>query len=379
MTKSSTRLEDRLWPALLLGAVGLLVLGVQPLLYAAYVHERLIVAERLGTLAAAEISAIALGSLAGVRLLRCVSARMTGLVGLALLVAGNLLPETVSLFLTRPLAGLGGGMVVSLAAAQIAQRSNVNAASGLFLFLQATSQYAIMQGFTLFSPGSHALEVQLTLAIAALAAVPILVLVRMDSALAGEDAHKEATFPPLAGWLVLGVCALYVGAAVGIWAYLGVWLEGAGMPPTSASALLTAALGGQIAGTLLAVALGTHRYSAWQVAGSGLAMIAAIGALLAAGPAGIAGWALLIGFGFAWMVGTPALSGLLLACDPERLSLPYAASAQLLGAALVPTLVGESMTESGLNLVLGTFSGLAALAVLLVPVAMAAHRPKTSI
>lgn len=360
-------------PALAIGAAGLLVLGVQPALYGAYVHQGLVTEARLGTLASAEISAIALGSVMGIALLGRMRAQIVGLFGILLLIAGNLLPLDYGLFPARAMAGFGSGMVVALGAAQIAQQTNVNAASGWFLFLQATSQYAVLQGFALLAPAALAATIQFALAVLALLASPLLMLVPRQLSLSGPERPKGR--PPLAGGIALVASGLFVGAAIGVWAYLGVWLEDAGMAAQDVSPRLTASLAGQIAGTLCAVAIGMRGRSSVQVIASGAAMIAAVLVLLARGPAGLEGWALMIAFGWAWMVGTPALAGLLLECDPARRSLPYGASAQLLGAAVLPTLVGELLAAKGLDRVLATSAGLAGLAMLLVVVALLA-RPK---
>lgn len=350
-----------LFPALVVGTAGLIVLGVQPLLYGAYVHQGLVEEARLGTLAAAEISAIAFGSVGGIALLRRWPARIVGLLGLLLLVLGNLAPFALPLFLTRIVAGAGGGVVVALAAAQIAGRDNVNAASGAFLLLQAASQYAVLQGFSLLAPAASAMAVQQALAGMAAAAGLLLLLVPRTL----RPGHEEggSGLPPAGGWIALIASALFVGAAVGAWAYFGVWLETAGLAADGVAARLTASMAGQMAGALVAIALGTRRHSSRQVMAAGLFLIAALALLLLRGPAGAAGWALIVGFGLAWMIGTPALSGLLLELDPGRRSLPYAASAQLLGAAVVPTLTGELLAARGLDLVLACSAVLFAAAI----------------
>jgi len=364
----SGRINVSILPALVLGAAGLLVLGVQPALYGAYVHQGLVSEPRLGTLAAAEISAIAFGSVAGIALLRRTRAQAVGLLGIALLIIGNLLPLEIALFAARGIAGFGGGMVVGLGAAQIARQANVNGASGMFLFLQAVSQYAVLQGFALMAPAASAASIQLALAGLALLACPLLLLVPKQLGLAGED-HASG-LPPLAGWIALAASGLFVGAAIGVWAYLGVWLETAGMAAQNVAPRLTAALGGQILGALCAIALGMSRRSSLQVLASGAVMILAVLLLLANGPEGLGGWVFLIGFGFAWMVGTPALSGLLLELDPGRKSLPFGASAQLLGAAIVPTVTGELLASSGLGYVLAASCAIAGLALVTVLIGM---------
>lgn len=349
-------------PALLLGAAGLLVLGVQPALYGAYVHEGFVGEATLGTLAAAEISAIAVGSIAGIALLARMRAQLIGMMGIGLLIFGNMIPLELSLFGARGVAGFGGGMVVALAAAQIARQVNVNSASGWFLFLQATSQYAVLQGFALFAPAAAASTIQHMLALLVLLSSPLLWLMPAWLRPARNDDARGQPSP--AGWTALLASALFVGAAIGVWAYLGVWLESTGMAANDVSSRLTVSLAGQMLGALCAVVLGMRGRSSVQVVASGSAMIIIVALLLVRGGNDFLGWLLLAGFGFAWMVGTPALSGLLLELDPARSSLPYGASAQLLGAALVPTLAGELLANQGLSLVLAASTGVAGLALL---------------
>lgn len=365
--------RNPLLPALILGAGGLLVLGLQPLLYSLYVQEGLIGEERLGTLAAVEIAAIAFGSMVGVALFKHMTTRAVALIGIALLAAGNLLPYGGALFIVRAVAGLGGGLIVALAAARIAQHHNVNAASGLFLFLQATSQYAIMQAFSFIAPTANATIVQMTLAALIAVLSPLLLLVPRWITVA-DEAHSSGPLP-FAGWTALAICGLFLGSAIGVWAYLGVWLESAGLSDDVVANRLTASLAGQIVGALCAIAIGTHRHSGLQVFLSGIVMVAVVALLLCTGPAGLSGLALLVGFGIAWMIGTPALSGLVLECDAGRRSLSYAAPAQLLGAALIPSFVGELLAPKGLEQVLAACAAIVALSLILIPVALARRLP----
>ena len=340
----------QLFATLLLASVGLLFLGVQPLLYVAYIEKGLINEASLGTLAAVEISAVAFGSMLGIRLLRSLTTQRIGLVGISLLIIGNLLPDAINLFVTRAVCGSGAGIIVALAAAKIATRSNVNTASGLFLFLQATSQFAILQGLALLAPNASAMLVQLTLAAFAAAACPLLLLIPRSIAL--EEEKASVSMPPTSGLIGLAISGLFVGSAIVVWAYLGVWLQSMKIAEEETALLLSVALAGQIVGALTAMALGMRWRASLQVAASGGAMMAIIVLLLASQPSSMYGWALIFGFGFVWMFGTPALSGLLLQMDPGRGSLPYAASAQLLGAALIPTFAGELFARHGADKIL---------------------------
>lgn len=324
--------------ALLLGATGLLVLGVQPLLYAAYVRAGTIAEAGVGALAAVEITAIAIGSGVGIGLLQRWPAALVGAIGILLLAVANLLQLQDALFALRSVAGFGGGFVVAIAASAIAGRANVNAAAATFLFLQAASQYAILQWFSIVAPDATSAAIQQ--GIAAVAAVSILLLPLLPLRLSVIGTGREARrMPTSLGAIALLASALFVGATVGIWAYLGLWMEDSGVAAERVAPLLTAALAGQMLGALVATALGT-RHTIAQLFGAATVVAACVVLLILSGVQGWSGWVLVSGFGFAWMIGTPALSGLMLAVEPSRQSLPYVASSQLMGAALIPTFAG---------------------------------------
>lgn len=342
--------------SLSLGAVGLLVLGAQPLLYGSYVHEGRVSEAGLGLLAAIEIAAIAAGSAGGVGLLGKLPARLVALTGIVLTVAANFLPVAVPLMLARGLSGLGGGLLVGIAAGMIARRSALNAAAAAFLFIQAASQYAILQWFSAQGSAPTASAVQQSLA--AIAALSILVLPLLPARIApasgandyaAHDHGLRAGMPPLAGLIALGASGLLVGAVVGIWAYMGLWLETRGVPAAEVPPMLTASMVGQMVGAVMAIAIGDRGRSGVRVIGMAMLLFGVVGWLLLAGAQGALGWVLIVGFGVIWMIATPALTGFVLEADPTRRSLPFAASAQLLGAAVVPTLAGLLIAGSGID------------------------------
>jgi hypothetical protein len=361
---------------LLIGSTGLLVLGVQPLLYGSYVHERRIGEESLGLLAAIEIAAIALGSAGGIALLARLPARVIALAGFAVTVAANLLPTIVPLLLARAVSGAGGGLLVGVAAGAIARAKGLNAAAAAFLFLQAASQYAILQWFASAAAPGSAAEVQRALAVIAVLTALALPLVpaRLAPA-AAEGAQGPGGAIPLAGWIGLAASALLVGAVVGIWAYMGLWLEARGVPPERIAPMLTASMVGQMVGALAAIAIGERGHAGTRAGATGLALIAIVAALFLRGAEGAAGWSLVVGYGFVWMVLTPALTGFLLEADPTRRSLPFAASAQLMGAAILPTAAGLLIGARGLDTVLIACSAAVILGLALLVAALAA-RPR---
>lgn len=344
-----------LFAALLLGAAGLLVLGGQPLLYGAYVHAGVISEARLGLLAAVEIAFIAGGSAAGIALSRRTGFRMTGLAGIGLIAAGNLAPF-LPLFAARAVAGLGGGLLVAIAAQFIAERPNVNVAAGGFLFLQALTQYLLLLWFSASDTAATAVAIQVAIAGLVVATAPLLLLLPRRVAGAKDAASRPADTdrgrPPLSGWLALAAAGLFIGAAVGIWAYLGLWLEQRGISAKTAESMLTASMAGQIAGALVAAGIGERGRSGTRVVAMAMLMLLCVGLLYSQTGAGENSRLLVIAYGFVWMIATPALSGFILEADASRRSLPFAPAAQLCGAALIPTLAGEYLAARSLDLVL---------------------------
>jgi hypothetical protein len=363
--------------SLTLGAAGLLVLGAQPLLYGSYVHEGRITEAGLGLLAAIEITAIALGSAGGIALLGRLPTRLVALTGIGLTIAANLLPAAVPLLLARAVSGAGGGLLVAIAAAAIARRSGLNAAAAAFLFLQAASQYAILQWFSAQGGAASASAIQQALAVIAGLASLMLPLLPANLAPAhhAQSETKTTGLPPLSGWIALGASALLVGGIVGIWAYMGLWLELRGIPAARITPMLTASMVGQMGGSLVAIAVGERGHSGGRVIAGAAVLLGIVGWLLLRGADGALGWGLIVGYGVVWMIATPALTGYLLEADPTRRSLPFSASAQLLGAAIVPTVAGIAFAESGLDTVLVACANALVASLVLILTALAA-RPK---
>jgi MFS transporter, DHA1 family, inner membrane transport protein len=338
--------------ALVLGAAGLLVLGVQPLLYAAYVHAGGLDAAGLGRLAALEIAMLSLGCALGILLLKRLPGALLALAGVALLVAGNLLTD-VALFPARLVAGAGGGLLVALAAAAIARQPNVDRVAAAFLFLQAATQYVALD---LASAHVTAAPIERLLIWASLAALPLALALPAELGPLRTEESGRSPAPTRLGLTGLLVAALFVGSAVGIWAYLGLWLEGQGLAAEAVGRLLTLSLAGQMAGALAAIWLAQTGRSSSRALLAGLVLLAALAGLVLAGPAASVAPLMAALFGAAWMVATPALTGFLDEVDPARGSLPHAAAAQLMGAALLPPLVGLLAEGGSLARVMPAFA-----------------------
>ena len=360
-----------------LGSLGLLVLGVQPLLYSAFVHEGLVSEARVGFLASTEIAAIAVGSLIGIALLRRVNQRFIAVGGFLLLILFSLMVETVPLFAARALTGLGGGLLVAVAAFAIADQARVNRVAGAFLLLQNIGQYAALKFLSGQAAALSGTQILYALTCLYLIAVPFCLLLPKQAVkrISLETAEVRGA-PPLAGIVALVASALLVGAIIGIWAYMGLWLEQRGIDADQVAGFLSACMLGQMAGALTAMWIGERGHSGRRILTmSGLMLLIVYGLYVSGDDAELLFY-LVIAFGLVWMITTPALTGLALDVDPSRRSLPYVAGAQLAGAAIIPTLTGEIFASHGLDLVIAV-SGVTVLASLGI-VALAVAMPKAA-
>ena len=351
-----------------LGAVGLLILGVQPLLYGIYVRDELITEPQLGMLAAVEVASIAVGSALGVKLSEHLRPKWIAVMGAAIYTVGNIIPADIPILVARPIAGLGGGLLVSLAALAIAQRADLNRAAALFLFLQATSQYAVLQWFSGVQTAETAGDVQTVFVVLTIGALilflPFTPPVFFNHQLEGST--RETPPPSPTGLIALFAAGVFVGGTISIWAYLGLWLDASGSNSERAAHMLTICLAGQVVGALLAAGFGSRgRYGRRIVVMSSLVLASVFG-LLVTDASGYSGWALIIVFGVSWLIVLPAITGFLEEVDPARGSVPYAAAAQLAGAALFPTLLGYTFAGRNLDHVLIAGTGTILLSVTLV-------------
>lgn len=334
--------------SLVCGAIGLLILGIQPVLYAAYVREGSITEQHLGTLAAVEFISVALGSGAAVPLVHRIKTHWIAMGGVLLLCAGNIFPvahgQGAALFALRMVAGVGGGLLGGIAAAAIARTDRVGGWSGAFFCIQALAQVIVMSWFTVLAPAAASDEIQLSMAMTGAAMLP-LVFFLPRFVRSGPAAETVRLRPAGRGWIGLGAMFLSMGGAIGIWAYLGVWLSARGMPFTSANTVITACLAGQAAGAFLAAFPGDGPYAWGRLIVLKLAWLAALGLWLANPGSTVLAFI----YGALWIGTMPSYLSTLLLIDPERRAIPYGTAAQLSGSALIPTLVGEIFASSSLD------------------------------
>lgn len=355
--------------SIILGSLALLIFGIQPLLYAAFVGESLIEPDRLGLLSAAEVIAIAIGSSLAIPALKHASVMTIAGMAVLLVAAANyfqtLYGSADMLFAFRMVAGLGSGFLVGIAGMAIAATRRVGQWAAAYLLAQATSQFLHLQCFALFWPAPTSKELLLSLAIAGaamLAGLPFLPR-RLGAGTATETptetetgSDRGTTRPDAMGIRWLAVMFLFVGGVLTIWAYAGVWLESENVSAPAAATILSSSLAGQAVGAFAACLIPSSRHDRLRLAATTLLLLLSAGAWFAWPGSAIAA----AGFGIWWLSSVPVLSSILSDADPRRAALPYAPAAQLAGIAIIPTIAGFLFAARDVELVL--VSGCAAIA-----------------
>jgi hypothetical protein len=349
--------------SIILGSLAILIFGIQPLLYAAFVGEGLIEPDRLGLLSAAEVIAIAIGSSLAIPALKHASVRAIAGLAILLVAAANyfqtLHGSADMLFVFRMVAGLGSGFLVGIAGMAIAATSRVGQWAAAYLLAQATSQFLHLQWFALFWPAPTSKELLLSLAIASaamLAGLPFLPR-RLGAGPAPATGTDKGTGRPDAmGIRWLAVMFLFVGGVLTIWAYAGVWLESENVSAPAAATILSSSLAGQAVGAFAACLVPSSRHDRLRLTGTTLLLLLSAGAWFAWPGSAIAA----AGFGIWWLSSVPVLSSILSDADPRRAALPFAPAAQLAGIAIIPTIAGFLFAARDVELVL--VSGCAAIA-----------------
>ena len=367
-TDSAALTPGNVASALWLGSLGLLILGIQPVVLEPLVRFGRLDEASLGSAATVEILAIAIGSVLGARLLRLCSARAVALAALLAFAAANLAMHWLSglgpLLVARALSGLAGGVLVGMAVVTIARAHRPERLAAAFLVLQTVLQLCLAA----LIPGlaQRLLPVDIgfvTLSLFGAASLPALLL--LPRRLAPPRACTSAPAPvAAAAWVVLVGCGAYLFAIVAVWAYFGVWEHQIGMTEQAIGTTVSLSLGAQVLGAATAGWLGPRLPS--------LPTLLLVGALQSGVVLGLLHWstpaaqfALALAFGFLWLFALPLQTRLLIEVDPTRRAVLHLAAAQLTGSAAGPTLAGLFVTTGRVDGALWTGAAAMTVATLL--------------
>lgn len=328
--------------ALWLGSVGLLVLGLQPILLGAMFTEGKVDLDGLALIATCEIVAIAIGStlgnVYGIRAGVRTKATIFLLALAALNVATGFASGLGGYLAVRGLAGLIEGMLVVLSIELVARSAHAQRLGGYFVMAQTMLQAVLALILALWvlptwgsSGGFAAMAVvsAASVVIAPMAPGSYEPLPKSQNSLDGVF-----TLRSILALLSIFAFFLFIGA---IWAFLEPIGARSGIDAATVGTIVSAALVAQIIGAI------TSTWAAERLHyGLGIAICAAIGfvavAVILSGPSSGAFWAAAMAIGFVYLFVIPCQVGMAVAADRTRVTATLVPAANLLGAAIGPIL-----------------------------------------
>lgn len=353
--------------AMVIGTMGVMIAGVQPVLFGALLSAGRISTAQIGHIAAAELISIGVGVVLAEALFERASIRLTTTIGLILLAAMNLTTIAVEgdgILLVRALAGVPAGALVWMTSAVIVRSSRPTQLSAAFLLSQAVLQFATSTGLALIAPQARD---GVPIAIACMCGAALLLvwmLPRRFSPLP-KDETQVSGMPPLRGWIVLLACLLIQGCIVGSWVYFEPLGRQAGMTSAQIAFAVPASLGAQVAGGFAAILL-SRRVPWFASLVTACALLSALLLALSIPPAATIFFALETAFGALWIFVTPFLTPLSIEHDPTRRTALLVPSAVLIGSGLGPLAASTIATEHDAARVLRLCALLAILATALI-------------
>ena len=336
--------------ALVIGSVGLIILGVQPILLGALLDQHLISLDDVGVVAMGEIITLGLGVAIGDMALPISHHKL--ITALAALVAagfdvGTLFASNFAGFaLTRMADGFAEGVLLWVATNTIVRTAKPDRLVAVFMVVQTLAQSgmaALLASVVVPHGGWRG-------GFAALGAVSLLTAAAafwLPPRLAPLHSHET----PKLRWspatiLPLPIAFLEMAALGSMWAYLEPLGLAVGLSEQGAQSVVSLVLVMQVLGGLTAI---------WAVRRSPVAVTLALGAAVLAAiavgvhftPAGaFVSFTLLFAvFGFAWLFLMPFQVALALRADPPGRVAVLIPAAQLIGSAIGP--LGASLVVNG--------------------------------
>lgn len=334
---------------LLIGTIGMLICGVQPVLLGALVAERRLSAAGLGWATTAEFLTLGLGIIAAGAMLKprhlrpiaFAAAMITGLADLAMLVqSGN------SILLNRAISGCGEALLVWITGCMIARAPAPARWAGIFLTLQGLSQlaFAALMPLTLmaaYGANGGFVGMAITAALAALAAVGL--PKGMENLPTAERSRSEVLMS-LPSILVLASVFLIAAFSIGLFAYLAPIALQASLSQSQLGVIVSIVLGSSILGSAVAALMPRLPY--YPIFVANVIANAVILAMLWTLP-GFATFCLAAAiFGFTWLFFLPYQLPMAVEVDPTRQVAVVMGGAQLLGGGAGPFFCSFFVSDS---------------------------------
>lgn len=323
------------------GSMGLIIFGIQPLIFGSLVADHRLSAEAVGFALTLESLAMAAGSLFGLRMMRHVSPPfVTAIGGMALAVFSLLhlpLAGDFPMVLLRTCSGIAEGVLVAPSLALIAHGARPERLAAIFMAIQTIMQSALSYTLPLQNlVASSANAGFMSLAVLGSVAAALSLLTPRDL-IGGSGGHKLA-LPSPAAILTLIAAAFYLGALVTGWGFLGIILTERGIREDIQGSIFAVSLAVQLPGVFTGAYLAERIRPAWFLVACGISLGVLIAVFGRFGTTLPVIWGCVVLYGAVWTVVQPMFTRDLINIDPTRRAALFLTSYQLTGAALLPLL-----------------------------------------
>ncbi|MER9439299.1 MFS transporter [Mesorhizobium sp. M0618] len=325
--------------ALWIGSVGLLILGLQPVLLGALYTEGHVSGDELALVATAEMIAIAIGSAVVAMLLSAHNMRWKSAVLLLLLALANVWTAYAAtantLIAARALAGLAEGGLVAVATELIARSRRAERIGGYFVTMQTLAQCALALLLALYViPAAGSAGGFIVLAVVCVVSLAVAFTVPGDYA----DLPKEEnlanvlTVPSMTALLSVFCYFMFFGA---VWAFLEPLGAQYGIDGRTVGLIVSASLAVQVLGAMTATAFEAR--IDYRLAIAAIGVVALVSSLVLASSPGLTTfWVAALAMGFILLFIVPYQIRLAITADETRTAVLLVPAAQLFGLAIGP-------------------------------------------
>lgn len=324
---------------LAIGSIGVLILGIQPLLLGALLNAGVLDLVQLGWTATAEIVMMSLGVLLGSRWLRSAYAKPLLLVSAVAIAGANLASYyssgVVGIIALRAIAGLCEGLLIAVSVLTISYGRSPGRLNAIFLTMGTFPQLLLAYGLPAFVAPLYGMTSGfLILAATGLLSGILVFSVRQSFAPAIEESSGKIVWTPI---VVLALAAsLLTAAAIGAcWAYVEPLGAAFGFSPEQIGVAVTISLLFQVASTIVISLVGWRIPFVVALLGGAIGQIIAV-SLLLYGHSLPAFYIGLAAFGFLWTGSMPFGTDLIVAVDKSRATAPLLLPLSFLGLSAGP-------------------------------------------
>ncbi|MEW6597668.1 MAG: hypothetical protein AB1429_09250 [Pseudomonadota bacterium] len=357
------------------GCVGLLMLGVQPMVLGALVAEHRLSMQALAQAATVEMLGLGIVSGGLGALLQHRHLRIWGAGACIALAAANLgcLSATgVGLIALRAAAGAAGGVLLWITTGLTTRHPAAVRLSALFFGSSALTQAALAAVIPVFAPFFGANAGLVLLAGLALLSLPLVLCFPHALPDLAKSAPGQGALSRAGGFGLLATFLLMAGI-VGLWVFIDQLGRAYGVAKQTVALAIAASLAAQVAGAGLVGWIGPRISPPFGLAVVGLALIACVGALafdrhVASYVSGT------LAVGFLWPCAMVMFVPLLIRLDPTRRAAMLLPGVQLLGSGAGPVVTGAFARSAELSPVLAAAAALFGAGVLAILAAVVAQR-----